>query len=81
MMFILFLQRKLSKAALDADFTLKLSNARANSFTVLAEFFSKGIFRDENQIGDNKDPKTEVQKLRVPTEQAFDSSLQAGKYI
>ncbi|CAG7816852.1 unnamed protein product [Allacma fusca] len=38
---------KLNRAALDADFKMKLGTAKSNAFSVLADFFSKGIFRDE----------------------------------
>jgi hypothetical protein len=38
---------KPSRAALDSEFALKLSTAKSNSFAVLADFFGKGIFKEE----------------------------------
>jgi len=70
-----FTERRQSKVAVDADFTLKLSNARSNSFSVLADFFAKGIFRDEEK--ELAGQKKSIEKLRVPTEKAFDNSMQS----
>ncbi|CAL8099347.1 unnamed protein product [Orchesella dallaii] len=66
--------KKPTKASLDANFAVQLSNSKSNSFAVIADAFSKGIFRDENQkpreiLG----PKRSIEKLRVPTVKPFDT--------
>jgi hypothetical protein len=57
---------------MDADFSLKLSTAKSNSFSVLADFFSKGIFKDavssERGNPEQQPPlhkKSSVEKLRI----------------
>ena len=56
---------------MDADFALKLSTAKSNSFSVLADFFSKGIFKDEGSDRAHEQPallkKSSVEKLRIQT--------------
>ncbi len=59
---------------MDAEFATKLNASKSNSFAVLADAFSKGIFKDENQkprelLG----PKKSLEKLRIPNAQPFDS--------
>ncbi|ODN06411.1 Vacuolar protein sorting-associated protein 11 [Orchesella cincta] len=66
--------KKPTKAAFDADFAVKLSNSKSNSFAVIADAFGKGIFRDEDQrpreiLG----PKRSIEKLRLAVAQPFDS--------
>jgi len=65
-----FLQSKPSKAAIEADFAIKLGSAKSNSFSVLADFFGKGIFTEESR-SDSGHPglanKKSIEKLRIPS--------------
>ena len=48
---------------MDADFTLKLGATKSNAFSVVADFVSKGIFKDDAPRAQN--PRKSVEKLRV----------------
>jgi len=64
---------------MDADFAVKLSSARANSFSVLAEFFSKGLFKSEDEPRRQRSSfKRPIEKLRVPNAGAFESTTQGN---
>lgn len=62
-----------SKAALDAEFTNKVNTAKSNSFAILAEAFSKGVFKDEEKPREAMGPKRSLEKLRNPSAHPFEA--------
>jgi len=51
---------------MDADFALKLSTAKSNSFSVVADFFAKGIFVSEAEKAGAELQKKNLEKVRGP---------------
>lgn len=55
-------QNKEARAVIDVDFAMKLSTAKSNSFSVVADFFAKGIFADTKSAGEMQ--KKNVEKVK-----------------
>lgn len=63
---------------LDSEFAARLNTSKSNSFAVLADAFSRGVFKDEgHKPRELQGPKKSLEKLRNSSSQPFDTR---GKY-